>query len=88
MTAFTSPKNPKLGVLASPAEWRERLESLPDLKATDGKIPSFYCKPVIPVFIREVELLLIGSISSLVAHGRRYCLKLLSVWTFALNQIV
>ncbi|KAJ9091260.1 hypothetical protein QFC19_009170 [Naganishia cerealis] len=42
MSTFTAPQNPKLGVLASPAEWRERLASLPDLEALGGKIPSFY----------------------------------------------
>lgn len=41
---FSQPQNPKLGVYASPSEWRARLESLPDLQATGGKIPSFYCK--------------------------------------------
>ncbi|KAJ9121249.1 hypothetical protein QFC24_004925 [Naganishia onofrii] len=56
MTAFTSPKNPKLGVLASPAEWRERLESLPDLKATDGKIPSFYFAHGHPALLWPKEL--------------------------------
>lgn len=43
--AFSQPQNPKLGIYASPAEWRERLESLPDLQASGGKIPSFYCEP-------------------------------------------
>ncbi|KAJ9102201.1 hypothetical protein QFC20_005030 [Naganishia adeliensis] len=42
MTAFTEPQNPKLGVYASPEEWRERLDSLPDRQALGGKIPSFY----------------------------------------------
>jgi hypothetical protein len=41
---FSEPQNPKLGIYASPAEWRERLESLPDLQASGGKIPSFYCE--------------------------------------------
>lgn len=36
-------RNP-LGVLASPAEWRAALDSLPDLTATKGRIPSFFCK--------------------------------------------
>jgi hypothetical protein len=44
MTTFTEPQNPKLGVYASPEEWRERLDSLPDRQALGGKIPSFYCE--------------------------------------------
>lgn len=44
MNNFTHPQNPKLGVYASPAEWRERLDSLPDRQALGGKIPSFYCE--------------------------------------------
>lgn len=44
MTAFTEPQNPKLGVYASPEEWWERLDSLPDRQALGGKIPSFYCE--------------------------------------------
>jgi hypothetical protein len=49
MTTFTEPQNPKLGVYASPAEWRERLNSLPDRQALGGKIPSFYCESLIAV---------------------------------------
>jgi hypothetical protein len=41
---FSQPQNPKLGIYASPAEWRERLDSLPDLHASGGKVPSFYCE--------------------------------------------
>lgn len=47
MTTFSEPQNPKLGVYASPAEWRERLQSLPDRESLGGKIPSFYCKSAV-----------------------------------------
>jgi hypothetical protein len=32
-----------LGKLATRPEWLAALDSLPDLTATDGKIPSFFC---------------------------------------------
>jgi hypothetical protein len=43
-TTSRTPSNPPLGVLASPAEWRKQLESLPD-KDQLGRIPSIFCEP-------------------------------------------
>ncbi|KAK9900886.1 Extradiol ring-cleavage dioxygenase class III enzyme subunit B [Cystobasidium minutum MCA 4210] len=43
-------RNP-LGVLASPAEWRAALDSLPDLTATKGRIPSFFFAHGSPILI-------------------------------------
>lgn len=43
-TTSRTPSSPPLGVLASPAEWRKQLESLPDGDQL-GRTPSIYCEP-------------------------------------------